>query len=262
MRVTFLTLTLLISGALNASALEAYAEQTSRFETSVREASKTGKLPRISSEQAAGESSRMWQDLIESQQSILAGHYTVEEMISLLEACGKPGPYTQIYLFHNTQTFQESGTATLENSEFTKQVGENLENYKNEITEFSAFAIECFGVLVPLVQTFWDSLEPAEKTDIRANATITVRAGIQQMHQGSLQMISGRILSDENKNKLLDSMLSAAPELTTILSIQDRKDMQSLFTAYESKLSSKYIEKIRLISSTYDNEECSSLCQL
>jgi len=205
MRVTFLTLTMLISGALNASALEAYAEQTSRFETSVREASKTGNLPRISSAQAASESSRMWQDLIESQQSILAGNYTLEEMASLLEACGKPSPYTQIYLFHNTQ---------------------NMQKYKDEITELSAFAIECLGVLVPLVETFWDSLEPAEKTDIRAKGTITVRTGIQQMHQGSLQMISGRILSDENKNKLLDSMLSAAPELTTILSIQDRKDMQ------------------------------------
>jgi len=261
MRYFIVLITALIMQSTHAASIEieSYLANSGAFEALIKKENVTGKLPRIKNKTTAD----LLEKLSKDQSALTAKKYTLNSFGDLVGVCGKANQLGMTYMLHGmASVIKKSDSPKVTQLKVSTLMAENSIKYQDELTVFYPFLVECLAIQSTLVEPFWASLPPKQRTQVRVGGVNKMRSGTLQLYSGVLMSLGDKALNASFKDPLLESAIKAAPAMASILPIASRQAILTLLSGYGKTASKTYREKFKIISDAFSKKECNIICQL
>ncbi len=261
MKYIVLIITLMCSQFVHAAHPEFanYLALSKEFEALLGKGKSIGQLPRLKDKRV----SVIIEKLSKSQKQITAGKYTVDDLFGLLDVCEKASKFGMTYLTDQMGSgFRQSGLFQKNQVNVAELMVENSVKYQDELKVFYPFLIDCSAIQLSLIEPFWKSLPPDQRTQIRLNGVKKMQTGILQVYIGVLTSLGDSSFEASFKDSLLKSALSEASVMAAALPLNKRDEVLKTINRLKKTAPRKYLKAFDSIYAEFSSKKCNEICQL
>jgi hypothetical protein len=177
--------------------------------------------------------------------------------IELFDAvCGRLNKVMQSYMLFDL-------TAILARKEKTvaEVVTNNSIRFQPEVFVFMPATVKCNAQMVPLLESFWDTLPAEDRTSIRIEGIQRARVGMEQSLLGLALMSGEPQYTAANQTLAIQMVATAAPTYARILPLGNRQNLLATIKTIAG-IAQHFPAEIVTIEKALSNRECVSLCEV
>lgn len=197
-------------------------------------------------------------DSLSDKQSFLSNATTLPELMPI---CGLANKVNFFILYYDMESVADKNTDLNQiPTIMLNLVSKNTIRFQNQLSLIQSFYITCQAKTLPLLADFYETLPPADLTEVRKQGLLEAQQGLVGIYSNSAVSLLDENLNPNYKDTIAAVLMEHSAIYFASLNPAQRNSVLELIQPYRQKLKKQYPEFLQNLEFNLEQAPCNALC--